>query len=111
MKEPSKILLSLLKVLSMFNIGIWYDTGNVIEDFGINCIKCNEVVGYYLEDQTLNKGITVLVTSVAFQHVGISCIIQSKEQLKFGFEYHCYNWILNGKWYNTTIFTLSCFII
>ena len=43
MKEPYKILKSLLKLLSSFKIRIWYEKDDFTEDIGI---KCNKVAGY-----------------------------------------------------------------
>ena len=61
------------------------------------------VSGYESEEQTLNKVITVFVTNVVFQSVGLSWIIGSKDQLKFDFKHHCPNCILNIPRYNTPI--------
>ena len=38
---------------------------------------------------------------MVFQHVGLSWIIQSNQQLNFDFQHHCPSWILNGPGYNT----------
>ena len=43
------------------------------------------------------------ITNMAFQHVSLSWIIQSNQELNFDFQYHCHSWILNGPWYNTMI--------
>ena len=38
-----------------------------------------------------------------FQHVVLTWIIQSNQKLNFDSHHHCYSWIINGPWYNTTI--------
>ena len=43
---------------------------------------------------------------MVFQNVGLSWIIQSNKKLRFDFEHHCPSWVLNGPWYDTTIFSL-----
>ena len=40
---------------------------------------------------------------MVFKHVGLSWIIQSKQNLNFDFQHNCTSWILNIPWYNTTI--------
>ena len=52
-KEPSMLIQLFLNVLYMLNISIWYDKGIVEEYLVIECIKCNKIVGYELEYQTL----------------------------------------------------------
>ena len=46
MEHPYKVLLSLLKVPSMFNISIWYEANKVLKDvldaLEIKCIKCDK---------------------------------------------------------------------
>ena len=53
MIENYEILQSLLKVFSLFTTIIWYETNNVKkifqDDLGINIIKCDKVVGYYIK--------------------------------------------------------------
>ena len=84
-KEPSRLLQFLLKALYMLNISIWYDKGIDVDYLVIKCIKCNKVVGYKLEYQTLNRVVTVFFTNLAFLNIFISWIIESNDQLKFYF--------------------------
>ena len=44
---------------------------------------------------------------MVFKHVGLSWIIQSKQNLNFDFQHNCTSWILNIPWYNTTICSRS----
>ena len=39
------------------------------------------------------------------QRFGLSWIIDTKNHLKFYIEQQCDNWMKNGPWYNTTIFS------
>ena len=59
----------------MLNTSIFYDSNNIIEGLVIKCINFNKIVDYELEEQTLNKVITVLVTIVVFPHIRLSWII------------------------------------
>ena len=104
-KQSSKLLQSLLNILSMFKMRIWYDNNNVIEGLGIKCTNFNKCFGYELEDQTLREVIIAPLssTNVVFKNVGIYWIIELNYQLNFDFQYHCPNCIINGPWYNTTI--------
>ena len=111
MKEPSNILKYLFKVSSMLNIWIWYDNNDVPDSLVIKRINCNNVVGYELDNKILKYFITVFVTNEVFQHIGLYWIIDSKGRLKFDFEKHCTNWIINGPWHKTTVFTFAWFII
>ena len=93
----------MLKLFSVFNKRIWYNNNYFPDDLKINCIKCNKVFGYKLYNQTLKDIITIFVTNVVFLPVGIYWINNSKEDLKFDFDHHCPNWILNFPLCNTTI--------
>ena len=70
----------MLKILSLFNIKTWYGSNtvrkNVPDDMGIECIKCDKVVGYTLDNQPIEDLNTVFVKNVVFGNVGISWIIK-----------------------------------
>ena len=80
MKGPAEILHALLKALSMFKISICYDNITVHEKvlyyMGIMCIHCGETIYCAL----YNKPIEV-VTNVVYQNVGLSWIIELKNNL------------------------------
>ena len=47
--------------------------------------------------------IPVFIKAVLFHNIGLSCLIQSKEQIYFYLEKTCPHWSKYGTWYNTTI--------
>ena len=106
----SENLQLLSKLFSIFKIRIWYYetivAENVLDAVGITWINCGKTIGCSLENKKIEDFITTFVTNMVFQNVGLSCIIQSNQELSFYFQHHCPSWILNGPWYNTTIFSL-----
>ena len=103
MKEPPGVLQYLLNVFYVFIIRIFYDTNNVPDALGINCMRCNKCFGRELYNQTVKYGITVFVTNLVFRHIGLYWIIKSNYKLKFYFDHYCSNLILNGPWFNNKI--------
>ena len=91
----------------MFNIRIWYDNitfqKNVSDGLVINLINCGKTIGFTLDNRPIEEFITVFVTNVVFQNVGLSLITELKK-IKFDFEHRCPSWIKNFPWYNTKIF-------
>ena len=82
MKYPSDILQLLLELFSMFKIRIWYEMNNFRNKFPyslrFNCIKCDKVVGYELDNQTIEDVITDFA-QMWCSAFGLFCIIDSKE--------------------------------
>ena len=70
---------------------------------GIMCINCGKTIGFTLYNCPIEDFITVFVTNIVFQHVGLSWIIYFFN--KFNFEHHFLSWILNGPLYDTTLFS------
>ena len=69
---------------------------------GIECIKCDKVVGYTLDNQPIEDLNTVFVKIWC---LGMQVYLGSsskKQKLKFDFEGYCTIGIINGPWYNTT---------
>ena len=68
-KFPADNLQSLLKLFSMFKIGIWCDEtiGNedVIEAIGTMCINCGEIL-FFVRQSNYRKIITPFVTNMVF---------------------------------------------
>ena len=82
---PEDHLKLLLKVFSMFKIMVIYDetiyiyNKDVPESVGIMCINCGKIIGCSLYNQNMEKLITPFVTNMAFQNIGLFCIIRSKQ--------------------------------
>ena len=93
----------------MLKISIWYDKNtvheNVPDDLETKCINCGKTIGCALGNQPIEEFITGFVTNFVFQHVGLSCIIKLKKELKFYFYPHYPYWVLNYPWYNTIFFS------
>ena len=106
--RPDEHFQSLLKVLLMFKIRIWYYDAivqeNVPDAVGIICINCGKTIGCLLYNQPIERFITPFVTNMVLQNISLSWIVQSTQELDFYFQNHCPSWILNGTWYNTKIF-------
>ena len=47
--------------------------------------------------------ITLFVLNTMLQHLGILCLIETNEQLKYGTEKHNSDCMTGGPWYNTPI--------
>ena len=92
----------------MFKIRIWYDDNIVNEDVPyyvvIICINCGKTIGCELDNQPIKYSIPNFVTNIVFQNIGLFWVIQSNQKSNFDLEEHCFSWIINGPWYNTTIF-------
>ena len=85
--SPSENFQSLLKVLPMFNIRLWYDETIAKEyvpySVRIMCINCGKNIGCLIDNQTIEVFITPFVTNMVFQNFGLSWIIQSNQELNF----------------------------
>ena len=108
-KSPSDHLQSLLKLFSMFKIMIFYDEkiGHKYfpEYVRIMCVYCGKVIGFLLDNQTIENFVNTFVTNILFQNVGLSWVIQSNQKLNSDFHQHCPYWMMNGPCYNTAIFS------
>ena len=104
---PEEHLKCLLKLFLMFKIRIIYDetidNKDVPEAVGIICTNCGKSIGCSLDNQNIEDFITIFVSNMVFQNVGLSWIIQSNQKLNFDFQQHCPSWIIDGTWYNTVI--------
>ena len=66
----------------MFMMKKCYGDNDDVKVFGIKCINCNKIVGFNITNKNSRKFFTVFIKAVVFQHVNLSWIIQSKEQVK-----------------------------
>ena len=69
----------------------------------IECTNSNKHVNGKMSDTITKDIIPVFIESVVFRHVGISLLIQTKEQIDFDADKTCYPLWKDGPWYNTTI--------
>ena len=72
---------SLLKLLSMFKINVWYDDtiGNkdLPKAVGIMYTDFGKIIGCLLYNQAIENSKTTFVTNMVFHNVGLSWIIRS----------------------------------
>ena len=105
-KFPADYFQSLLKLLSMFKISIWYDESigrkDIPEDVAIIYINCGKIIGFLLDNQTIENFITPFVANIVLRYVGLSWIIKSNQKLNFNSQIQCSCWVINGPCYNTT---------
>ena len=108
MNRPDYILHSLLKVFSMFDISICYYKSIVHEQVPyavaivyVNCGKNNWLFIILSTDRIFHQCFCWKCGVLAYWFILDRRI---KKELKLDFQQHCTTWILNGPWYNTTIF-------
>ena len=77
--EPNKsTILSLLRVIGIFQFRIFYDKDNEEENFvEAISIKCDKGVGLYLKDTIIEEMISKFVLNVILYHVSMLSIILS----------------------------------
>ena len=76
---------------------------NVPDALHIMCINCGKMFGCTLYNRSIEDFINIFPQCLCFSmlfYLGSSI----KKEIRFDFEIHCISWILNGPWYNTTIF-------
>ena len=56
-----------------------------------------------LDIQPIEDFIAPFVSNIVFEHVGLTWIINTNQELNFYFQHPCTSWILNGPLYNTMI--------
>ena len=93
----------------MFNMHIWYDNENfecnMVDNIGISCSNCGKTTGLSLTNKNYKYMVTKFVLNSVSQHVGLSWIIETNQQLEYDIYKHNPNWITDGPWYNTYICT------
>ena len=98
----------LFKVFAMFNMRLWYDKENceenVVVNIAIRCRNCGKN-GLSMKNKNTNYKdmITKFVLNTVLHHVGMSWIIENKQQLEYDIAKHNPDWITDVPWYNTYI--------
>ena len=54
-------------------------------------------------DTTYQKIITTFILNIFLHHVGMLCIIENHEELKYGMDIQNSDWLTGVPWYNTCI--------
>ena len=103
LKQKQGIIPSLLKVFAMFELGL-IDYRNKVQAIAIRYINCKKETGLYLKKITLEEMVSKFVLNAILHHVGMSWIICSNEEMKYGIDKsNQHNWLDKGPWYNTAI--------
>ena len=93
----------------MFRLHFWYDTEKVdkkmVETVAIRCNYCVKETGLSMKNMNRNYNdiITKFVFNTILHNVGVSWIIESNQQLKYGIDKHSLDCITGGPWYKTYI--------
>ena len=90
-------------------MSFWYDNEhddeNGVKIITVRCINCGKETGLSMNNMNTNYKdiITSFVLNTVLHHVGMSCIIETHEQLKYDMDKHNPYWIKGDPWYNTYI--------
>ena len=77
------LITSLLKLFAMFQLRL-IDDRDKVESIVIRCINCKKEMGLYLRTSKFEEIITKYVLNAILHHVGVSWIIRSNKEIKYG---------------------------
>ena len=87
----------------------WYNKGhddkNKVGNIAIRCINCGKETMIYMNhmNTTYKDIITSFVLNAVLHHVGMLCIIETNQHLKYDTDKHNSYWMTGGPCYNTSI--------
>ena len=96
------LLLSLLKIFSMFQMSLWYDKEPDdqidLKSIAIRYMNRGKETGSSMNNMNTNYKyiITSFVLNEVLDHVGMSWIIETHKQLKYDMDKHNTYWIAGG---------------
>ena len=70
----------------------------------IHCTHCNIIVTCQLYETVMVQILPVFIKAFVLHHVGLSCMIETKEKYYFSIDDHYTIWFTGGIWFNQTIF-------
>ena len=78
---------------------------NLLNNIGRRWNSFGKTTGLSVKNINDNDTVTKFVLNKVLQHVGLSWIIETNQQLEYDIHKHNPNWITDGPWYNTYICT------
>ena len=86
----------------MFLIMFWNGENFHADKIDIKCNNFDRTLTYQLQNEELNSVIDTFVIHVVLKPVGLSCIVDTNNHLKFYIDIKFHQCMDKGTWYNKT---------
>ena len=79
-------------------------TDDEVTDLWIKCANLNKKINCKFSETVTIDILPSFIKSIVFHLVGLSCLIETKDQYDFAVDEHFTPWCTGGSWYNINIF-------